>query len=185
MDIVITADGTVRAPYAENLELAAHPRGSEGNPRPGSATASAVAVGCLSFSSARPICGSAHTSYPVRHRIVRQAPPITSPFLVLFPPKAARPFRPWLSDMRQLGRPPVGSFRALAVARVGVVGPKRATRPPNRSLRDRSDDRSVEGRGLANRDHESPRRADRAPGRCRAGGACLAVRTPPAAYVID
>jgi hypothetical protein len=35
--------------------------------------------------------------------------------------------RPWLSDVSPLGVLPVGSLPALAVARVGVVGPKRAS----------------------------------------------------------
>jgi hypothetical protein len=38
--------------------------------------------------------------------------------------------RPWLSDMSQLRVLPVGSLRALAVARVGVVGRRAFPRPP-------------------------------------------------------
>jgi hypothetical protein len=41
-------------------------------------------------------------------------------------------FRPWLSGMNQLGVLPVGSLGALAVARVGVVGPTRARSVPDR-----------------------------------------------------
>jgi hypothetical protein len=56
-------------------------------------------------------------------------------------------------------RASVGSTEAAkdVVARFGVVGPTRAKRPSKRSLRDRSGDRSVQGRSLANRDSERQR----------------------------
>jgi hypothetical protein len=50
-------------------------------------------------------------------------------------------FRTWPSDMSSLGRRPAGSFCAMGVARVGVVGPTRATRLAVRRLGRRSQQR--------------------------------------------